>query len=123
MTTSLWVGIDPYPTETRILAMTGPGETILKARLTPRPQHPRAVATLLEALSLWQGAPVRAALCADEPPPLFDTGSWTDALLLGGGAPLYDVAFVPRRRRRRRDGLGLGDMRALEQLVLLGVAR
>jgi hypothetical protein len=56
-------------------------------------------------------------------PPLFDTGSWTDALLLGGGAPLYDVAFVPRRRRRRRYGLGLGDMRALEQLVLLGVAR
>ena len=68
---ALWVGIDPQPTETRILAMSGPSETILKARLRPHPQHPRAAPTLLEALSLWQGAPVRAALCADAPPPLF----------------------------------------------------
>jgi hypothetical protein len=119
----LWVGIDPHPHETRILAMAGPGETLLKARLRPHPQHPRAATTLLEALSLWQGAQVRAALCADTPPPLFDTGTWTDALLVGGGAPLYDVTLVPRRRRARRDGLGLGDMRALEQLVIAGVAR
>jgi hypothetical protein len=120
---ALWVGIDPQPTETRILAMSGPSETVLKARLRPHPQHPRAAATLLEALSLWQGAPARAALCADESPPLFDTGSWIDALLLGSGAPLYEVILVPRRRRRRRDGLGLGDMRELAQLVLAGVAR
>ena len=32
-------------------------------------------ATLLEALSLWQGAPARAALCTDESPPLFDMGA------------------------------------------------
>ena len=70
---SLWVGIDPHPTETRILAMAGPGEILLKARLRPHPQHPRAAAILLEALSLWQGATVRAALCADTEPPLFDT--------------------------------------------------
>ena len=55
---------------------------------------------------------------------MFDTGSWLDALLLGQGAPLYEVTLVPRRRRRgRRDGLGLGDMRELAQLVLAGVAR
>lgn len=119
---TLWVGIDPHPNETRILAMAGPSETILKARLRSHPQHPRAATTLLEALSLWQGATVRAALCADTPPPLFDTGTWTDALLVGG-APLYEVTLVPRRRRRRRDGLGLGDMRELAQLVLEGVAR
>lgn len=120
---ALWVGIDPNPMETRILAMAGPSEIVLKARLRPRPQHPRAAMVLLEALSLWQGAPVRAALCADEPQPLFDTGSWTDALLVGNGAPLYEVTLVPRRRRRRRDGLGLGDMNDLAQLVLAGVAR
>jgi hypothetical protein len=123
MMESLWVGIDPHPTETRILAMAGPSETLLKARLRPHPQHPRAAAILLEALSLWQGATVRAALCADTEPPLFDTGSWIDALLLGQGAPLYEVALVPRRRRRRRDGLGLGDMAELAQLVIAGVAR
>lgn len=120
---ALWVGIDPHSTETRILAMTGPSETVLKARLRSHPQHPRAAAMLLEALSLWQGAPVRAALCAAESPPLFDTGSWIDALLAGRGAPLYEVTLVPRRRRRRRDGLGLGDMREFAQLVLVGVAR
>lgn len=120
---SLWVGIDPHPTETRILAMAGPGEILLKARLRPHPQHPRAAATLLEALSLWHGMRVRAALCADTGPPLFDTGSWIDALLLSEGAPLYEVTLVPRRRRRRRDGLGLGDMAELAQLVIAGVAR
>jgi len=120
---ALWVGIDPQPTETRILAMAGPTETALAARLRPHRQHPRAATTLLEALSHWQGAPVRAALCANTSPPLFDTGSWTDALLVGNGAPLYEVTLVPRRRRRRRDGVGMGDMNELAQLVLLRVAR
>jgi hypothetical protein len=120
---ALWVGIDPHPTETRILAMAGPNEILLKARLRPHPQHPRAAATLLEALSLWHGTGVRAALCADTDPPLFDTGSWIDALLLSEGAPLYEVTLVPRRRRRRRDGLGLGDMAELAQWVIAGVAR
>lgn len=120
---ALWVGIDPNLTETRLVAMAGPSEVILKARLRPHPLHPRAAATLLEALSLWHGAPVRAALCADTPLGLFDTGSWTDALLDGHGAPLYEVTRVVRQRGRRRDGLGLGDMRDLEHLVLNGVAR
>lgn len=119
---ALWVGIDPNPNETRSLVMAGPSETILKARRRPHPRQPRAAATQLEALRLWQGAPVRAALCADTSPPLFDTGTWTDALLVGIGAPPPEVTRVPRRRRRRRDGLGLGDMSDLAPLVLDGVA-
>jgi hypothetical protein len=105
---ALWVGIDPHPTETRILAMAGPGEIVLKARLRPHPQHPRAAATLLEALSLWHGTQVRAALYADTEPPLFDTGSWIDALLLGQGATAVrgHARAAPTAAPPRRPGAG-----------------
>jgi hypothetical protein len=85
----------PAPDGDPILAMAGPDEFVLKARLHLHPQHPRAAATLLEALSLWHGTTARAALCADTGPPLFDTGSWIDALLVSEGAPLYEVTLVP----------------------------
>jgi hypothetical protein len=118
---SLWVCIDPSPTETRVLAQAGPTETLLKARLRPIPRHPRAPAALLEALALWQGTPARAALCVDDP----DAGSaWDSFALAAGGAPLYTVEGVHRRRYRRRDGLtGLGDFADLGQLLLFEVAR
>lgn len=45
----------PGPSATRVIAMAGARETILKARLCPEPKHPRALATLLEAVALWQG--------------------------------------------------------------------
>lgn len=45
----LWIAIDSRPDETRVLATAGPRETVLKARLSPTPQHPRAVLALLEA--------------------------------------------------------------------------
>ena len=39
---SIWMGIAPGPTATRVLAMHGASETILKARLRRDPAHPRA---------------------------------------------------------------------------------
>ena len=65
---SIWMGIAPGKMSTRIVAMRGANETILKARLRRDPAHPRALATLLEAMALWQGAQVRAALAADDEP-------------------------------------------------------
>jgi hypothetical protein len=62
---SIWMGI-AAGAATRILAMAGPGETLLKGLLRGTPSHPRALPTLLEAVALWQGVPVRAVLCADE---------------------------------------------------------
>jgi len=116
---SLWVCIDPGLTETRVLAQAGPGETLLKARLRSTPRHPRAVAALLEALALWHGLPVRAALCVDDP----EAGSAWDSFGLEDGRPLYTVAAVHRRTYRRRDGLGgLGDFADLRQLLLFEVA-
>ena len=62
---NIWMGIAPGARTTRVIAMAGASETILKARLSPEPHHPRALATLLEAIALWQGGHVRAALAAD----------------------------------------------------------
>ncbi|MBK6520793.1 MAG: hypothetical protein IPG04_43370 [Polyangiaceae bacterium] len=59
---SIWMGIAPGSLTTRVVAMAGPGETILKAQLATGPSTP-ALATLLEAIALWQGQPVRGALC------------------------------------------------------------
>ena len=44
---SIWMGVSPGPTEMRVLAMAGPSETILKARLRRPPTHPRALPLLL----------------------------------------------------------------------------
>jgi hypothetical protein len=120
----IWVGIDSRSSGTRVLATTGASETILKARLSATARHPRAVPTLLEALALWQGAPVRAALVADgtddSSASRLCLGAWADL----GGAPLYSVEFVPGLRRRHRDGLdGLGRFQDLRQLMLFEVAQ
>lgn len=121
---SIWMGIAPSSSTTRVLAMAAPGDTILKAQLRRDPMHPRALGTLLEAIALWQGQPVRAALCADARGLSYDSNICREAFLDDGGA-LYSVVWVPagahRRRRHRLDGLG--SFRDLERLVIEEVAR
>jgi len=122
---SLWVAIDSRCDETRVLAMSGPQETVLKARLSATAQHRRALPTLLEALALWQGRPVRAVVVADDP----DGGSLTrlklDAILADLGAdPLYRLELVPGHKRRHRDVLdAMGAFHDLRQLTMFEVAR
>jgi RHS repeat-associated protein len=72
--------------------MVGPSETILKARLAPTPAHPRAMATLLEAVALWQGSPVRAALAAAESGEGSDSSLYREAFTdHGPSSRLYDA--------------------------------
>jgi hypothetical protein len=121
---AIWVGIDSTSEDTRVLATSGASETILKARLSATAQHPRAVPTLLEALALWQGAPVRAALVVDGSDGSSATRLCLDAWGDFGGAPLYTLEFVRGLKRRHRDGLdGLGRFHDLRQLTLFEVAR
>lgn len=121
--TDIWMAISPERLSTRVIAMAGPSETILKARLSPEPAHPRAMATLLEAVALWQGARVRAALCAAEKDGASDTSIYRHAFTDVGG-PLYSLDWVPARaRRRHRDIVGVGDFADLRELVLFEVAR
>jgi hypothetical protein len=122
---SIWMAIAPRATSTRVLAMAGASETIMKARLSRAPSHPRAMATLLEAIALRQGLPVRAALAADAAPNGIETSLYRDAFSDGGG-PLYSIDWVPGRGARKRATRDLGGMGAfadLRQLVLFEVAR
>jgi hypothetical protein len=122
---NLWMGISPGPLTTRVLAMAGAGETILKARLSPEPSHPRALATLIEAVALWQGDKVHAALCVDERAGESDSSLYRAAFDDVGG-PLYSLEWVPapgRARRRHRDIAGVGDFADLRQLILFEVTR
>src|ERR1700730_16456916 len=103
---SIWMGIAPGPTGTRVLAMHGATETILKARLRRDPAHPRALATLLEAIALWQGAPVRAALAADQEPTSYAASLCRSPFPDFAINPLFTVDWVPvAGRARRRAGI------------------
>lgn len=120
---SIWMGIAPGKTTTRVVALESPSETILKATLRKDPAHPRALATLLEAMALWQGQPVRAALCAEPSGLSYGSTICREAFVDDGGA-LYSLVWVPGVHRRRRQRIdGLGNFRDLERLVITEVAR
>ena len=122
---SIWMGIAPGPTSTRVLAMHGASETILKARLRRDPAHPRALATLLEAIALWQGMRVHAALAADDEPTSYASSLCRDPLTERGIDPLFTVGWVPvAGRRRRRSAIeGMGGFHDLERLLINEVRR
>ncbi len=122
---SIWMGIAPGLRDTRVIAMHGASETILKARLRKDPSHPRAMASLMEAVALWQGVPVRAALAADDEQTSCDSCLCRAALLDTGTSPLYSIDWVPAtgRKRRRCNIGGMGDFRDLRQLLFVEVAR
>jgi hypothetical protein len=113
------MGISPGPQGTRVIAMAGPIDTILKARLSRHPCHPRALPTLLEAIALWQGVPVHAALCAADQDGSSDSSLYREAFVDFGG-PLYTLQWVPAAalgRRRGRDLGGVGDFADLRRLL------
>jgi len=122
---SIWMGIAPGSRQTRVIAMHGASETILKARLRRDPAHPRAMSSLLEAVALWQGVPVRVALAADDEQTSYESCLCRAAVLDTGPSPLYTVDWVPAagRGRRRTHIAGMGDFRDLRQLLLFEVAR
>jgi hypothetical protein len=122
---SIWMAIAPGRLFTRVIAMQGASDTILKARLRRDPPHPRALSTLLEAVALWQGTPVRAALAADDEETSCDSCLSPSAYLGAETTPLYTVDWVPAagQRRRRRPIAGMGEFRDLERVLLCEVAR
>jgi hypothetical protein len=107
---------------TRILIRVG-DDDVLKAVLPPPagPPHPRAIATLLEAMALWHQARVHVVLSAAELAAWFPHGL-VDDLWASVDSVHYtvEVRFPDEARRQRIEGLGC--FRDLRQLAL-GVVR
>lgn len=118
-----WVALSPSRTETRVIATHGAGDTLLKARLSPQPKHPRALSTLLEGLALWEGRKVHAALAVDERAPFFERTRWEN-FFVGEDTPLFELDLVARTAiRRPRRIVGMGDFSDLYRLMKREVAR
>lgn len=121
---SIWAAIHPKSTETRVLVTRGVQQTLLKARLATSPSHPRALPALLEAVALWQGQRVCAALVADAAAEASGTNLFADTFDVVAPTPLFQLQVVDGRRPPgRREVRGLGDFRDLRQLLLWEVAR
>jgi hypothetical protein len=91
-------------TDLRLLVTSPEGDDLIKARLPMRPQHPRALLTLLEGVALWSGQPLDAVIFAgahDGPEP------WGEDLW-PPESPLvrFDFAVPPVRARRTLSGVG-----------------
>lgn len=124
---SIWLGLWPDARTVRVLAMRGATETVFKGRLPLRPSSPRAVTTLLEAIALWEGLPVRAVLVADESSMhSCATTLFRDTFeVFGERTALYELSWAtPAVGRRRRDVMGgMGGFADLERLLVHAVAR
>jgi hypothetical protein len=120
----LWIAVDSRPDETRVLVTAGPQETLLKARLSSAPHHPRAVLTLFEALAMWEGTQARAVVVVDDRESSAIARLKLDAFADLFEEPLYQLRFVTGRKRGHRDRLdGFGPFHDLRQLVMFEVAR
>ena len=113
---TLWIGVDPRPDRTRILAMAGPDTVLLKADLRPRPTSRLALTALCEALCLWEGRRGRVALVATH---LASSSSRVpfdeEPFGLSHGA-LVDIDVVDALERPRRRGDGLRELGTFEDL-------
>jgi hypothetical protein len=70
------------PSQLTLLVQAPERGHVLRARLPLHPQHPRALMTLLEAMALWRGQPLRVAIDAAVP-----FQSWLDSGAFG--EPMY----------------------------------
>jgi len=123
----LWAAIDTRRLCPRILVTNGGREPLVKAHLSGPPQHHRALPTFLEALALWEGRPVRAALVVGKSANGCDMSRYHEFFADPDRTPLYSIDYVAspaELRRANRDPIrGMGRFDDLKQLLLWEVAR
>jgi hypothetical protein len=124
---NLWMAVVPDPIITRVLIQDGPRQILLKdkARLPNLPAYPRALPTLCEAVALWCGRPVHAAVGVGGPWTSSGWTPWPSAIDLVTRTPLCEIPLVhPARAPRQHDQInGLGDFDDVRQVVLFEVAQ
>ena len=104
--------VEPTSRSVRLLVTDPEQNEVLKAVLPAFPQHPRALLTLLEALALWVGMPLTAAISVTRPVDLRRAEAlFGDGLLPMDSALVHFEVIGPVRRRRTL--AGVGDFRAL----------
>jgi hypothetical protein len=125
MDRSIWMGIAPGREATRLIAQRGPSETILKANLRQSPASSQALVRLLEAIAMWEGRSVRAALVVDDDPAIRECDLFRDGFPPCEATALYQIDWIPRARPRRRpDSIrGMGEFGDLEKLLRFEIAR
>lgn len=100
--------------EAKLLLSSPEQGDLLKARLDPRPSHPRALLTMLEGLSLWSGHPLCVALHVDDRSLRGPCSMLFGDELWPAESALVQFEVVHRGRRRGRLS-GLGEFRALRK--------
>ena len=115
------VTIVPSDMRTRVLLTQGPDE-LMRAILPPPSdvRYERAVATLLEGLSMWLDHKLHVVLSVDARDASFCLGL-TDELGVGHHRVFYEVTVAERRARRRRGTRirGVGDFADLRRQLTL----
>jgi len=116
---SLWMGVIPGLESTRIVVRDGWNPILLKARLPHSPQHPRALESFCEAIALWCGRKVCAALVVEGPDAFCATKPWQDTVEGLTRRDLFEVRLVSLGLSAgERDHLdGLHDYNELRQLI------
>lgn len=96
-----WMVWSPSAESTQVMVRSGT-EILLKAKLSPGPAHPRAAQWLMEAVALWEGAPVRGVISADAAGASYARRFW-DAVGMDFGGALYSLRLAgcePRPSRQ-----------------------
>jgi hypothetical protein len=119
------MGVMPGLEVTRVLVQDNWDQTLLRARLPHSPQYPRALESLCEAIALWYGRKVCAALVVDGPAAICVTRPWRDIVERLTHHDLFEVHLVSRGRpAEERDRLdGLRDYDELRWSLFFGEAQ
>ena len=112
---TLWMGVRPSPTLTRLLVQDGP-IPILKARLPDAPHHPRALETLAEGIALWYGRPLYGALGVAAADAVCVSPRWHATVDGLTRPPLVTIDLVIGRPRPPRGSDGLGGLGAFDDV-------